>query len=350
MNYQRLDELMNKASCARITVVGDFCLDKYLYIDPAKDEPSLETGLTAYQVIRKGRFPGGAGSVTNNLRALTARVSCIGVIGDDGEGWELVRELNRRGAGTELMVTDPDRCTSTYTKPMRGSDKGGWTEMSRLDFKNFAPMSAKTQAHVIENIRKAAENSDALLVLDQFVEENCGVINANVKKALSQIAEKYPKLIIYADSRAFIHTFKDVIIKCNNYEVVKAVEPDYQGKPDLETVRRCGLKLFEKNGRTVFVTLGPNGMAVFSKGGFRHVPAVECEGPFDFCGAGDSASSGIVMALSLGALPEEAALLGNMVASITIQQIGVTGTATPAQMRARFKESVENNPNHHVNN
>jgi len=38
-----------------------------------------------------------------------------------------------------------------------------------------------------------------------------------------------------------------------------------------------------------------------------------------------------------GASHEQAAAFGNLVASITIQQIGVTGTASPAQVRARWR-------------
>jgi sugar/nucleoside kinase (ribokinase family) len=39
-----------------------------------------------------------------------------------------------------------------------------------------------------------------------------------------------------------------------------------------------------------------------------------------------------------GATHEQAAAFGNLVASITIQQIGVTGTASPEQVRQRWRE------------
>jgi hypothetical protein len=47
--------------------------------------------------------------------------------------------------------------------------------------------------------------------------------------------------------------------------------------------------------------------------------------------------SGEIDIVGAGAEPSEAALLGNLVASITIQQIGTTGTATLAQVRERFR-------------
>jgi sugar/nucleoside kinase (ribokinase family) len=68
------------------------------------------------------------------------------------------------------------------------------------------------------------------------------------------------------------------------------------------------------------------------------IPTVRLEGEIDIVGAGDSATAGIVAALSAGATMEEAGILGNIVASITVQQIGTTGTATREQVRERFAE------------
>ena len=42
----------------KIAVIGDYCLDKYLYIYPELDEVSVETRLTAFQVRNKRIFPG----------------------------------------------------------------------------------------------------------------------------------------------------------------------------------------------------------------------------------------------------------------------------------------------------
>ena len=61
-------------------------------------------------------------------------------------------------------------------------------------------------------------------------------------------------------------------------------------------------------------------------------------GPTDPVGAGDSTSAGIACAVAAGATFAEAAAFGNLVASITVQQIGTTGTATPEQVRRRWRE------------
>ena len=89
--------------------------------------------------------------------------------------------------------------------------------------------------------------------------------------------------------------------------------------------------------KPVFVTRGSEGMLVLTGEEAIPVPAFRVEGPVDICGAGDASSAGIVLGLSLGLAPEEAALLGCAVSSITIQQIGVTGTATVPQVQQRLK-------------
>ena len=66
------------------------------------------------------------------------------------------------------------------------------------------------------------------------------------------------------------------------------------------------------------------------------VPGVRLQGLVDPTGAGDSATAGAVLALSAGATLPEAALLGNLVASITVEQLATTGTARPEQLLPRL--------------
>ncbi|MCL1858729.1 MAG: PfkB family carbohydrate kinase [Oscillospiraceae bacterium] len=310
MNIHELVKKLNKSEDIVITVLGDYCLDKYLYIDSERDEKSLETGLIAYQVTKKGLYPGAAGTVVNNLRSLEVQTLCVGVIGDDGEGYELLNALKKIGADTSYMITDGDRCTSTYTKPMRGD-----IELNRLDFKNFSPMSKQTAQKLIENIYSAIKKSNAVIVLDQFLEENCNTVNSNIREEIAVIAEKYPDLIIYADSRAYINLFKNIMVKCNNHEI-----------------KDNGESMYRKNKKPVFVTMGEEGSIVYDKYGEHKIPSIKVDGPIDICGAGDACTSGIVLGMALGASPEVAAMLGNIISSITIKQIGVTGTATQEQV------------------
>src|SRR5260370_2313112 len=95
LSEARLDQILDLAPSLILGVLGDLFLDRYLDIDAALTEPSVETGLDAYQVVRVRSHPGAAGTVISNLAALgVKRVYALSVIGDDGEGYELRRALN----------------------------------------------------------------------------------------------------------------------------------------------------------------------------------------------------------------------------------------------------------------
>src|SRR2546429_9426956 len=91
-----LNKILDTIPRLRIAVIGDLFLDRYLDLDDALTEPSLETGLDAYQVVGVRSYPGAAGTVVNNLSALgVGTILPIAVIGDDGEGCELWQALEQ---------------------------------------------------------------------------------------------------------------------------------------------------------------------------------------------------------------------------------------------------------------
>jgi sugar/nucleoside kinase (ribokinase family) len=100
--------------------------------------------------------------------------------------------------------------------------------------------------------------------------------------------------------------------------------------------------LAERAGRPVFCTAAELGIMLADPGSVEgrvtHVPTFPARGPIDPVGAGDSTSAGIACALAAGVGLEAAAAFGNLVASITVQQLGTTGTASPEQVRQRWRE------------
>src|SRR2546428_3634346 len=93
-----LEQILARIPGLCIGVLGDLFLDRYLDIDAALTERSVETGLDAYQVVRVRSYPGAAGTVINNLAALGVKQICaVSVLGDDGEGYELLQALAKLG-------------------------------------------------------------------------------------------------------------------------------------------------------------------------------------------------------------------------------------------------------------
>jgi bifunctional ADP-heptose synthase (sugar kinase/adenylyltransferase) len=152
MDSGRLQDLLNQFPGVTVLIVGDFFLDKYLDIDPRLSEPSLETGLETYQVTSVRRYPGAAGNVANNLRALDVNVIALGVIGDDGEGDDLRRGLDLIGVEGDGLIRVPGRFTPTYLKPMLQQGNRPARELNRFDTKNRTPLPVEIETEVITRL------------------------------------------------------------------------------------------------------------------------------------------------------------------------------------------------------
>jgi rfaE bifunctional protein kinase chain/domain len=336
MDSRRLQSILARFPGLTILVVGDFFLDKYLVIEHALRETSLETGLEAHQVVEVRCSPGAAGTVTNNLRAMEINVIALSVIGDDGEGYELKRALHATGVDISWLIERRDRFTPTYTKPMLHEPDGSMRELNRLDIKNRAPLPAEIEDEIILRLQQIVPRVQGVIVGDQVQERNCGVITNRVRDEIASLARAHPTTLFAADSRERIGLFRDVIIKPNAREATRALYPDCETELDRATAETCGSELFRRNGKPVFLTLGVDGIMVFHSGGSTHVPAVPVHGPIDIVGAGDAAMAGIVAALCASSTLQEAALIGNLAASVTLHQIGTTGAATRVQIAECF--------------
>jgi rfaE bifunctional protein kinase chain/domain len=333
----RLQQWIDRFRQLRIAVVGDFFLDKYLEVDPALAEISVETGKTANQVVRARSSPGAAGTVVCNLAALgTGTLHAIGFTGDDGESYELRQGLTRLGCRTELLHYGSDRMTPTYLKPRNISDPSLAGEHERYDTKNRCPTPAELQRAVIVSIGTLLPKIDALIIMDQAEEEDCGVVTTRVREMIAEQAPKWPKVVFWADSRRRIRRFRNVIIKPNQFETVGHENPLPDETVDFTQLEAALGPLRREIGAPIVATRGAAGMVV-SDPELTVVPGVRVEGPTDPTGAGDSATSGAVLALAAGASLPEAALVGNLVASITVQQLATTGTAKPEELPPRLE-------------
>lgn len=333
---EQLAELLARFAAARVAVVGDFFLDRYLVIDPALAEPSVETGLTANQVVAIRNSPGAAGTVVNNLVALGAgELRAVGIVGDDAYGFELKRELKRRRVNTDALIAASERFTPTYTKPML-RESAGERELERFDIINRTPTPAALESRLLDHLAAVLPQVDAIVLLDQVSHADCGVVTARVRDAVAELADKNVDKIFYADSRKLIGSFRNVIIKANHHEALRAAGAIDGDLPDEDTLRPIGARLMAKTRRPVVITMGASGMLVTGADGQVRVPGFPPDGPVDIVGAGDSATAGMVLSLCAGATLPQASLVGNLVASLTVQQIGTTGTANTAQVLQRY--------------
>lgn len=337
LSSARLAELIERFSDARIAVVGDFFLDKYLDCDPEIEERSVETGRAAHQVCSIRTSPGCAGVVTANLASLgVKKLYAIGIVGHDGEGFDLRNRLNELGCDTELLHVAADRMTPTYLKPRNNRDASLAGEHDRYDTKNRTETPEEYAKQVIESVDAILPQVDALMIMDQVEERNRGSITDTVREAICERAAKLnSEVFFWADSRRRIREYRHVIIKPNEFEALGRELWLPGEQVDLQTLQPAVDQLRRQVEAPIFVTRGERGMFVTDPEWTR-VPAVSVEGEIDATGAGDSASAGTVAALCAGAELAEAGVVANLVASITIQQLATTGVAKPEQLPDRL--------------
>jgi rfaE bifunctional protein kinase chain/domain len=316
-------------------VIGDICLDRWCTYDASASEPSRETGIPRLGVVRTEVTPGAGGTVANNLAALgVGRVAVLGALGQDGHGAELARALEQRGISSELCARSPALQTFTYTKLINAAT--GVEDQPRLDFINTRPLPVDVEHQVLDRILTSVETFDVILVSDQAETAQGGVVTPAVRDLLAELAPQYPERILWADSRARIHLFRNAIVKPNRQEAVAACRELF-GRSDFPGLLR------HVQAPLMLVTHGADGVLLVEERGETWVRANPIAHPVDICGAGDSFSAGAALALRATRSPEQAARFGNLVASITIMKKG-TGTASPQEVFAAHERQT--NPGH----
>jgi rfaE bifunctional protein kinase chain/domain len=329
----RFQQITDRYPRLRIGLVGDFCLDRYFEIDPARQERSIETGLPVHNVVRVRCQPGGAGTILNNLSALgVGLIKPVGFAGEDAEGHELLQSLRtKRGVGLGFFFRTAMRQTFCYTKPLVITPGQAPVELNRLDFKNWTPTPATLQGWLVDSLQTLSRMADAISVLDQVDVPETGVVTRRVLDALGEIANNQPGLFVIADSRRGLRGFPPVCLKMNRAEL--SALTGGPAEASLSEVKQRATALAEHNRRSVFITLAEEGIVGAAPDGtVEHVPALPIRGEIDIVGAGDAVTANLTAALAAGATLREALELANAAASIVIHQLGTTGTASVSQL------------------
>src|SRR5258708_2838124 len=85
-----LVDLVRELAEARVAVIGDVMLDRYVYGDVERISP--EAPVPVLRVKNTRAMLGGAGNVAANVASLGAHVALIGLVGQDEAG-TIVRQL-----------------------------------------------------------------------------------------------------------------------------------------------------------------------------------------------------------------------------------------------------------------
>jgi rfaE bifunctional protein kinase chain/domain len=316
-------EILDGIRELRVLVAGDICLDQWCQYDPSEAEPSRETGIPRLAVVETETTPGAAGTVANNLAALGAKhVGVLGVVGEDGHGYELERALSLRQISSELVIRSSEMPTFTYTKLINA--RTGIEDRPRVDYLYTKSVPESLERKLLDHLRSFWSMFEVVLVSDQAETERGGVITPAVRDFIASLARETPDKVVWVDSRVRGEFFRNVLLKCNGDEAEAACKRAYATVDFGKLRERIGPK-------PLIVTQGQRGALVVDATRTVLVPTRPVAKPVDICGAGDSFSAGAALALAVSGSVSEAARFGNLVSSITIMKKG-TGTASPAEV------------------
>jgi len=332
----RVQQILEACRSLKIAVLGDFALDAYWYIDMAQAQLSREAPLYNRPVVKESYSLGGSANVAWNLADLgVTNVKALSVMGEDWRATLLRDLMMKPGIQSDGCVSSSQWSTVLFAKIIliAGSLQ---QEDSRIDFINEHPLTAALESALLERLDACLPGLDALVISDYQVN---GVISAGMLKNLNLLAERHSDTLFLVDSRERVGQYRNMVLKPNLLEVLRAVKIDID--PDLASEKeriQAGRSLQVKAKKPVFITLGERGCLVVDAGSSEHVPAPRILPPIDTVGAGDTFLAALAACLAAGASHIEAASIACLASAVTVRKLNVTGTATPAEILALFDE------------
>lgn len=337
----QVDGLLNEIRPLRVAVIGDFCLDVYLVLDPAAGEISVETGLPTRPVAEQRYSLGGAGNVAANLAALgCAEVRAFGVIGDDPFGAEMARMLRRTGIDTGGLLTQGGEWdTCTYTKVFEVG-KTGRRESNRIDHGTFNRLRPNTADRLVARLAGALADgrADAVIVNQQV---RHGVHTERLRRRLQDLIRRHSETPWVTDSRHIADDFVGTVRKLNEAEAAAVAAAARVPDGPEQSARTAVRALFRRWGKPVFVTRGDRGCLACDAGGAIELPAPSLSAEVDPVGAGDAFLAGLTAALAAGRDAGAAAAFAGLAAGVTVTKLHRTGTASPREIGDLARRQIQ---------
>ena len=322
MNDKHLEKYVERFPAARVAVIGDLMLDRYIWGSATRI--SQEAPVPVVKVERETQAPGGAANVVANLLELGGQAGAYGFAGHDMHGECLRRILAAKGAAHGGIIAHPDRDTTVKTRVICNHQ-----QVVRIDHEKRDALADGDQwfKKLKTTLCHALESglNDAVIIEDYAK----GVLSAAVVRDVRDTAHEQG--VITALDPHPSHNFnvqRLSLITPNRSEAFALagvyesppVMPLAEDKPLLKVGKRLQ-KLWDPE--HLLITLGGQGMALFSRAEAEplHIPT-RAQSVYDVSGAGDTVTASFVLTLLAGASPQEAAQVANHAAGIVVGKVG----------------------------
>lgn len=327
----RLQQLLDRFSQQPLLVIGDLTLDEFLTGQVERISREAPVLILRHEETRQ--IPGGGANAIYNLAKLGAQVKVIGIVGKDIQGEALIDIFTQAGIDTSGIIITPSRPTVTKTRIAGHARQSVTQQIVRVDRKSDEIPSVEIQHQLAALIEEKSPTAKAIVCSDY----GDGVFTTPVIKACL----KHQRVIV--DTQKDLHRFTGATLFTPNLpEAEQAVGYPINNPTSLLQAGEDLLKLTQAS--QILITRGEEGMSLFTKTATgiesEHLPAFNRTDVFDVTGAGDTVVAALTLGLVAGGSLWEAAVLGNLAASIVVRQFG-TATTSIEEMKVALTGLIE---------
>ena len=323
-----LPRILSRFNSQTVGILGDYMLDELLRGEATRISPEAPVPV----VLMNGhaepqRFPGGAGNVAINIRALGGRSVPFGAIGMDDTGDRLRKELQARGVPCGTLVRERGRVTPRKLRIVAHQH-----QLLRLDFEKPAPITPKTSAAVSRSFARWAPKLNALIVSDY----RKGSVETELCRQVLSVARQQ-RIPVFVDPKPDHPEIcrHATAVTPNLHEAELMAGHSMRDRASLEAGGRR--LLAELDCSFLLITRGAEGMTLFEKGGDIHNIRSEARPVYDVTGAGDTVLAVLALAFSSGAQMKDAARLANIAGGRVVLKFG-TSEINPKELLAAIDD------------
>jgi len=199
-----------------------------------------------------------------------------------------------------------------------------------VDYDTNKEIGVQIYNKVISIVRQLIQKVGGIIISDY----GKGIITKNLMGKIIKLAVEKEKFIIVDPKPKNVNYYNGCsIVTPNHHEASQMMQINGKTKEDIINI---GKKIMKKISCDVLITRGKNGMILLQKDeSIKSIPTKAKE-VFDVVGAGDTVVATLALSLSSNASLEEAAIIANHAAGITVGKVG-TATASLEELR----ESME---------
>jgi D-beta-D-heptose 7-phosphate kinase/D-beta-D-heptose 1-phosphate adenosyltransferase len=328
MSDKTLLDLLGTFHSARILVLGDVMLDRFVYGTVERISP--EAPIPVMSVERTLDMLGGAANVARNVATLGGQAMLIGVVGDDAAAQDMRSQLTLIPTIQAQLITDPARPTTVKTRHVADRQ-----QILRSDVESRAQLNDAVAEQVLARFRAGLIGANAVIISDYAK----GVLTPSLTAEAISAARAAGKVVL-ADPKAksFLKYRGASVLTPNQHELEVAC--GHECSSDEQVLTGAREILAQAACTAVVVTRGKAGMSVVQQNGLaEHVRTVAKE-VYDVSGAGDTAVATLGLGLAGGADITHVVRLANAAAGVVVGKYG-TATVTTGEVIARLGLSEE---------